>query len=311
MGQAILYLTSLLALLALGAAVAALVLGDRAFNTRLAAQFNPKAGAVQGARLAALSMAPALLRTLVSWGETAGRGSLEDTKRASLRLRLIQAGFYSDGAVEVFFGIRAAAAMTLAVLATFIVLALGITGLLRVAGVIMLGANIGLFVPNILLSSRVAKRSRAMYLGLPDAIDLMVVSLEAGATMSAALQRVEAEFGELHPVLTEQFGIVLNELQAGASRAEALTRLARRSPSDEVRALTTMIIQSEALGASLGDTLRVFSDEMRKTRYLDAERKAAELPVKIAFPLVFCIFPCLAGVIFIPIALRFMRTTFG
>jgi tight adherence protein C len=213
--------------------------------------------------------------------------------------------------VEVFFGIRAAAALALGILAALIVLAVGITGALQVAGVIMLGANVGLFVPNILLSGRVAKRSKAMYLGLPDAIDLMVVSLEAGATLSASLQRVEAEFGELHPVLTEQLAIVLNELQAGASRAEALTRLAQRSPSDEVRSLTTMIIQSEALGASLGDTLRVFSDEMRKTRYLDAERKAAELPVKIAFPLVFCIFPCLAGVIFIPIALRFMRTTFA
>ena len=82
------------------------------------------------------------------------------------------------------------------------------------------------------------------------------------------------------------------------------------SPGDEVRALTTLLTQSEAVGASLGGTLRVFAEEMRKSRYLAAETKAAELPVKMAFPLVFCIFPCLTGVIFIPVAIQLFRTLF-
>lgn len=307
MAQLFVFLTGLLALLAFAGAVGALTLTDRAFNTRLAV-LNGEAPARQGRRAKGFSLSPALLKTLIHWGERAGKGSLDTDKRADLRMKLVQAGFYSERAVEAFFGIRAVSALALAALALAGVLIFNVASLLWIAGSIMFAANIGLFLPNIVLSSRIGERCKAVYQGLPDAIDLMVVSLEAGATMSAALQKVEAEFGELHPVLTEQFAIVLNEMQAGASRAEALTRLAYRSPSDEVRSLTTMIIQSEAVGASLGDTLRVFADDMRKTRFMDAERKAAELPVKIAFPLVFCIFPCLAGVLFIPVALRFMRT---
>jgi tight adherence protein C len=309
MAQVFFYLVSLLALLALAGAVGAFTLRDRIFDARLAGLTGagpaPKAEAPQPTKF---TLSPAFLKTLVRWGEKAGKGSLDTEKRADLKLRLVQAGFYSERAVEAFFGIRAMAALALAGVALAVVLALNLSSLLWIAGLIMMGANIGLFLPNIMLSSRISERSKAMYRGLPDAIDLMVVSLEAGATLSAAVQRVEAEFRELHPVLTEQFGIMLDEMQAGASRAEALARLAQRSPSDEVRSLTTMIIQSESIGAALGDTLRIFADDLRKTRFMDAERRAAELPVKIAFPLVFCIFPCLTSVLFVPVGLRLLRT---
>ncbi|HEY8618422.1 type II secretion system F family protein [Phenylobacterium sp.] len=310
MAELVIFLATVLAVLALGAGVAALVMGDRAFDSRLTALSagRPGAAAVQGPFSAIL---PTLLDSLIRWGRTAGRGSLETEARASLRMKLVQAGFYADRAAEAFFGIRAAAALLLGVLGLVAGLALNLWGVFGAVAGAMLGANIGLFVPNLVLSSKIKARTEAMYLGLPDAIDLMVVSLEAGATLSAALQRVEAEFRDLHAVVTEQFGIVLAEMQAGASRAEALTRLAARSPGDEVKQLTTMIIQSEAVGASLGDTLRVFAEEMRKTRYLDAERKAAELPVKLAFPLVLFIFPCLTSVIFIPVAIRFIRGLMG
>jgi tight adherence protein C len=172
----------------------------------------------------------------------------------------------------------------------------------------VVGGNLGLFLPNYLLSRRIAERSRALRIALPDAIDLMIVAVEAGAALGAALQRVAAEFSDLHPIVSEQFGIMLMEMQAGASRAEALTRLAARAPSDEVGALVSMIIQSEAVGASLGGALRAFADELRKTRHLEAERRAAELPVKIAFPLVFCVFPAMSGVLFTPVVIRVLRT---
>lgn len=299
------YVVVLLALIGGAGGVGLLMTEDRAFNERLSTY--AKGVRPRRERRSVRDLAPPVVKTLSRWGERAGKGGIENESRLLLRIKLVQAGFYSEGAVETFFGIRAAAAAGFALMALMLVVALHMTGLLKVAGAVMVGANIGLFLPNLMLASRVRQRTNAMYLGLPDAIDLMVVSLEAGATLSAAVQRVEAEFADLHPVLTEQFGVMLMEMQAGASRSEALTRLALRSPGDEVRSLTTMIIQSEAVGASLGDTLRVFADEMRKTRYLDAERKATELPVKLAFPLVFCIFPCLAGVIFIPIMIRFMR----
>jgi len=305
MAIAVSYITSVLAFFSFAAAVAALTLGDRAFNARLAALSS---GAADDRGGLGARLWPALHKVLIRWGEKAGRGSLDTDKRADLRMRLVQAGFYSERAAEAFFGIRAIGALGFALLAIVLLLAFNVTNLTWVGLAIMLAANIGLFAPNWVLQARIAERSKAVYHGLPDAIDLMVVSLEAGATLSVAIQRVEEEFRELHPVLTEQFGIMLDEMQAGASRAEALSRLALRSPTDEVRGLTTMIVQSEAVGASLGDTLRVFAEEMRKTRFMDAERKAAELPVKLAFPLVFCIFPCLTGVLFIPVAIRYART---
>jgi tight adherence protein C len=175
----------------------------------------------------------------------------------------------------------------------------------------MLGANLGYIGPKVLLARRIRDRVAAMRLGLPDAIDLMVVSVEAGATLTAAIQRLVAEFRELHPVLAEQFGVMLTELQAGASRAEALTRLAQRCPAEELTSFSTMLIQSEAVGASLGSALRVFAEEVRASRFLEAERKAAELPVKLAFPLVLCIFPCLVAVIFIPVGIQMLRHLLG
>jgi tight adherence protein C len=247
------------------------------------------------------------LRILTRFGERAGKGAIEQDKRSAVRQKLIRAGFYSDRAVEVFFGLRAAA------LAAFLLAGLGL-GLalhaqaLKLVVFATVGGNLGLFLPNYLLSRRVAERSRALRIALPDAIDLMIVAVEAGAALGAALQRVAAEFSDLHPIVSEQFGLMLMEMQAGASRAEALTRLAARAPSDEVGALVSMIIQSEAVGASLGGALRAFADELRKTRHLEAERRAAELPVKIAFPLVFCVFPAMSGVLFTPVVIRVLRT---
>jgi tight adherence protein C len=306
MNSVVILVSTSVAILALAGAGTALVFGDRAFQRRLSNRIRR----IDPAPTAAVSatIAPALLRAVTTWGERAGRGALEADRRSALRERLVQAGFHAERAAEAFFGIRVVAALGLGGLALLACLAFNVANLLIFAAVVMLAANLGLFLPNLLLSSRIKARAHAVYFGLPDAIDLLVVSLEAGATLSAALQRVEAEFRDLHPVLTEQFAILLAEMQAGASRAEALTRLGRRIASDELRRLATMVIQSEAVGASLGGSLRVFAEEMRQARYLDAERKAAELPVKLAFPLVFCIFPCLSGVIFIPIGLSFLRT---
>lgn len=308
MAQPLLLLIVFLAVAGLVSAVGVLLMGDRVFGARLSARLH---GAPATAATPVSTLGPALLRTMVRWGQKAGRGALENESRAVLRLKLIQAGFYSERAAEAFFGIRATAAVGLAMLALAAVMVLHVANLVWIAVAVMLAANVGLFAPNVLLAQRIKARGEAIHYGLPDAIDLLVVSLEAGATLSAGLQRVQIEFRDLHPVLTEQFGILMMEMQAGASRAEALTRMAYRVPSEELKALTTMIVQSEAVGASLGAALRVFAEELRQTRYLEAERKAAELPVKLSFPLVLLIFPCLALVIFIPIILRFMHSALG
>jgi tight adherence protein C len=309
MGLAITLTAGLLALLSLAAGLGALSASDRRFEARIAARLR-REDAPAPRRLLA-DLAPRLIRTLTAWGERVGRGALEAEARGELKLTLVQAGFHSPRAAEAYFGIRAAAAGGLAVLAFMACLLFRFDSPLKLTIVVMVAANLGLFAPKMLLARRVKARSLALKQGLPDAIDLMVVAVEAGSTLSSAIQRVQAEFGQLHPVLAEHMGFLLMEMQAGASRAEALSRFAERAGIDEARSLATLLIQSEAVGASLGGTLRVFAEEMRKARFLEAERKAAELPVKMAFPLVFCIFPCLTGVIFVPIAIRFLRTMFA
>lgn len=305
-------LAALLALVSLALGVRALAITQPGFEARIARRLRGPAEADGPARptLAEL-FGPRLVKTLIRWGERAGRGGLDSDRRQALKLTLVQAGFYSPRAAEAFFGIRAAAAAGFAVLGLGLAIALEIGALAQAAFLVAAAANIGLFAPMVVLRRKVQARGEAVRLALPDAIDLMVVAVEAGSTLNSAIQRVQAEFKGLHPVLAEQLGIMMMEMQAGASRAEALSRLAERAPIDEVKSLANLLIQSEAVGASLGGTLRVFADEMRKRRYIEAERKAAELPVKIAFPLVFCIFPCLTGVIFIPVAIRFLRTLFA
>ncbi|RAK52531.1 type II secretion system F family protein [Phenylobacterium deserti] len=309
MAQLLLVVLLALAGLTLAAGAATLLLSDHGFNARL----NTRLGATAAPSAQGLAgrLTPQALHLLTRWGEATGKGALEDDRRAALRLRLIQAGFYSDRAAEAFFGIRVAAALVLMPIALLVSLPLGLEGSLGFLAPLMVGANLGFFVPNILLDRRIAERREAMRLGLPDAVDLLVVSIEAGATLSAGIQRLVREFAELHPVVSEQFGILLTEIQAGASRADALNRMTKRSASEEVGSLVTMLIQSEAVGTSLGGALRVFSDELRKARYLEAERKAAELPVKLAFPLVLLIFPCLLTVIFIPVGLQLLSTLSG
>ena len=290
-----------LGLLVMGVALGMIVLSDSPTNLRLARLGRVVAPLQRESRKARLT------ETLKRVGAVAGRGSLEGAQRASVRAKLVQAGFYASHAVEAFFAIRVVTALgfcLLAITAVFLLRPHGpFVGLLA----ILAGAGIGLYLPNLLLRQRIAERRRALRIGLPDAVDLMVVCLEAGGTLSSAMQRVESEFRDLHPVITEQLGIVLAEIQAGSSRADALTRLADRVGSDEISGLVTMLVQSEALGASMAQTMRVFGEQMRQARYLDAERRASELPVKLSIPLVLFIFPALMTVIFTPLIIRIFR----
>jgi len=290
-----------LSLLVLAAALGLIVLGDSPMNLRLAkhARLTATVG-IHGRR-------DSLASTLRRLGAAAGRGSLEGVARASLRAKLVQAGFYDDHAVEVFFAIRVVMALGLGLLAMIATLVLRPPGPMTALLVIFIAAAVGLYLPNLMLQARIRERQRAMRIGLPDTIDLMVVCLEAGGTLSSAMQRVEMEFRDLHPVISEQLGVALMEMQAGSSRADALTRLAERAGVDEISGLVTMLVQSEALGASVAQTMRVSAEQTRENRYLDAEQRASELPVKLAFPLVLFIFPSLMTVIFTPLIIRIVR----
>lgn len=305
MNSATLSILIALALAMFAVALALIYLADESVRRRLSVAAGGRREADAGVSSQGLSW---LIRFGAQVQERAGWKSAEDL--GAIRLSLVRAGIYAEKAVEVFAAIRILLALALGFAAGVAILALRLDNALLGALMVMAGAAIGLYAPVLIVRARGADRVAAVRLALPDAIDLMVVCMEAGSSLTQSMQRVAVELKAAHPVMSEQLQITLLEMQAGASRAEALRNLAQRAPDARLRSFLTLVIQSDALGAGLGDTLRVFAEEMRKSRLIEAEHKAAELPVKIAIPLVFFIFPCLMAIIFTPIIIRFIRILF-
>ncbi len=245
-----------------------------------------------------------LLRVLYPLQQALRKGEDEKT-RGLIRTRLIQAGFYNPHTDKIYFLIRIGLAVFLSAVATPILFYFlpPVPGNLVIFGIVF-AAVIGYFGPSLALTTIISNRQQEFRLGMPDALDMMLVGIESGMSLPAALQQLCEELAEAHPVVCEQFQIVGLEFQAGKSRAEALQSLARRVDVDEARTFASMITQSEALGTSLAQTLRVIADEMRKDRLLKAEKTATELPVKMAFPLVLFIFPALFMTIMAPVLIR-------
>jgi len=248
------------------------------------------------------------LRILARLEKFAVKGEKE---QSSIRLSLIRAGFYDPKAVTVYFGTRVFAALALA-LAAMLGLPLLNTnqnivpiGLLPVFG--GLAAAVGYIVPALYLSRRTHSRQLQVREGFPDALDMMLVCVEAGLGLAAAIERVGTELSKANAVLAENFKLVGIETRAGKPREEALRNLAQRTGVDDVSSFVTMLIQTEQLGTSIAETLRVYAFEMRNRRLLRAEEQANKLPVKIVLPLAFCILPCLWIVIFTPLVIKIMR----
>lgn len=283
-------------------ALALIYLADEGVRRRLSM-------AAGGRRSADSSVSSHGLSWLVEFGENVQEkvGWKAPADLNAIRMQLIRAGIYGDKAVEIFAAIRILLALALGVLFGLALIFVDLDNFLVGMLMVMMGAAIGLYAPVLVVQMRARERTKAVRIALPDAMDLLVVSMEAGSTLTQALQRVGNELKQAHPVLSEQFQITLLEMQAGASRADALRRLVERAPDERLRSFITLVVQSDQLGAGLGQTLRVFSEEMRRSRLIEAEHTAAELPVKIAIPLVFFIFPCLMGIIFTPIIIRFVR----
>ncbi len=292
--------------LALGATALALIyLADESVRRRLSV-----VGA--GRRDATQSVSGDGLSWLIRVGEVlqARTGKQDAAEMGTLRLVLVRAGIYAEHAPAVFAAIRVLLALSLAFAAGVLLILLRVDNALLNVFLVMGCAAIGMYAPQIWIKARGKERTVLVRRALPDAIDLLVVAMEAGCSLSQAMQRVAAELHQAHPVLSTELQMTLLEMQAGAGRAEALRHLAERVPDDRLRSFLTLVIQSDQLGAGLANTLRVFAEELRRSRMIEAEHKAAELPVKIAVPLVFFIFPCLMGIIFTPIVIRFIRVLF-
>ncbi len=168
-------------------------------------------------------------------------------------------------------------------------------------------ASVGYLLPMLWLRHAVSQRKEKIQDAFPDALDLMVVCVEAGLGLDAAISRVSSEIRFAHPELAEEFNLVSLELRTGLSRAEALKNLKRRIDLEEVSSLVALLVQTDKFGTSIGQSLRVHSDSMRVNRQLRAEEVAAKLPVKLLFPLVFFIFPSLFVVVIGPGAVKIAR----
>ncbi len=166
----------------------------------------------------------------------------------------------------------------------------------------------GLAAPGKYLDSRIAQRKQACSTGFPDMMDLMVACVEAGLSLDASVQRVGEELELRHPIISQHMRVLSLELRAGKARKNAWRAFADRMGLEEAGSLATMLRQAEEMGTSLGQTLRVFSADMRQRRILYAEEKAMALPAKLTLPLIFFVFPVLLGVLTLPAVVMLGKT---
>jgi tight adherence protein C len=221
-----------------------------------------------------------------------------------LRRRMLQAGFLDQRAPAFFFLARGVAAIVLG-LASFFVMPMMLrpdNSMLWPA--IFLGGVLGYFAPNVYLSRRIAGRQVEHRAGFPDFMDLLVVCADAGLSMEAALDRVGRELADSYPSLSANVHMATLEMRAGRTLSETLEHLADRLGLEEARSFATLLQQSEKLGSSLTEALRVYSDDMRHKRLSRAEEKAYSLPAKLSVPLTLCVFPVVIIVIMLPIYVK-------
>jgi tight adherence protein C len=227
----------------------------------------------------------------------------------ALRAKLVQAGYYSREAAAIYLGAKAtlmiAAILGMVLLLPYALSKHGGFGAVAIGGAFAIAAMLG---PDQVIKSRRTKREREYREGFPDLLDLLVASVEAGLSLDAAVNRVTEELQRRYPGLTEHLKVLTLELRAGKARKDAWGAFAERLGIDEARSLATMLRQAEEMGTSLGETLAVFSEDMRSKRMLYAEEKAMALPAKMMIPLILFIFPCLIGILMLPAIYRIKET---
>ncbi len=234
--------------------------------------------------------------------------SLVDSKDEALRGKLAAAGFTAGYAPRVYTLLRLVLVLGLPI-TVFLLYWVGGSSpsVLKLYISLIVAAAAGLYLPSLFVQAKADRRQRDLVNGFPDALDLMLVCVEAGLGLEAAFARVGMEMTTSHPRLAEQFGAVVLELRAGRSHEDALRRMSDRAGSDEIRAFGTLLIQSTKLGSSIAQTLRVYASEMRDRRRMRAEEKAHRLPVLISIPLVACMLPTMIGVLMLPAMIRVIR----
>ncbi|HEX4042632.1 MAG TPA: type II secretion system F family protein [Xanthobacteraceae bacterium] len=226
------------------------------------------------------------------------------TDLKALRQRLVLAGVYDPHAAAYYFLARGACAVAFAVIVYFSLSMLGLNAKTSFWLFVFGGGGLGYLAPSLYLDRRIAGRRLEHQAGFPDFMDLLVVCADAGLAMEASLDRVGRELGMSYPSLAANIHMANLEIRAGRTMTEALEHLGDRLGLEEARSFATLIAQSDELGSSISNALRIYSDDMRHKRLSRAEEKAYSLPAKLAVPMMVCIFPVLFIVILCPVIVR-------
>lgn len=231
-----------------------------------------------------------------------------DWESSALRTRFLHAGIRNPDARLVYFGAKTLLPVALAGFAY-----VALRGFTQSSGFallffVFLSALIGCYVPNLLLYFKIKSRQREIFESFPDAADLMLVCVEAGLGLDAGLSKVADEIQRKSVALAEELHLTNLEMRAGATREKSLRNLALRTGVEEIGTFATMLTQADKFGTSIGDALRVFSDDLRHKRQVLAEERAAKVPTKMLFPLVLFIFPSILMVVLGPALIQIIRT---
>ncbi|MCM0044527.1 MAG: type II secretion system F family protein [Burkholderiaceae bacterium] len=229
----------------------------------------------------------------------------EGWEGSAMKLRFINAGWRGTSAPVIFFGIKTMLAFCLPLL----VLLSGGEPLLASgsAKILLVTAGIGYYLPNLVLRHVIAVRQREIFESFPDALDLLIICVEAGLSLDQALAKVAAEIDIKSKVLAQELQLVQIELRSGFTKEAALRHLALRTGVEDIDLLVAMLIQADRFGTSMGDSLRVHADNLRTKRRQRAEEAAAKIAVKLLLPLIFMIFPTLMLVLMGPAVIQIYR----
>lgn len=230
-----------------------------------------------------------------------------DAEMSTLREKLSQAGFRQESATKYFLASKTIAGIALAIVAVLCCVARG-TDTRQMFSITAFVGGLGFMFPNVWLALARSQRGEKIRNGMPDSLDLLVVSVESGLALDAGIQRVSDEMIHVHPELSEELQIATLETQMGVPRAEALENMARRTGVEEMRSLVAVITQAEKFGTSVAKALRTQADTLRTKRRLAAEERAQKTTVKLMLPLVLFIFPSIFVVLVGPAGLRIAET---
>jgi tight adherence protein C len=250
------------------------------------------------------------LETVTKMSERVAKLSLpkEDWDKSVLRLRFANAGIRTPSAAAIYFAAKTVLALALPAGALIVFgNAFQADSHIYLLLTVLAASALGFYLPNVVMTRLVESRQRKLFEDLPDALDLMTVCVEAGLGLDAAMMRVAQEIGVKSHALKDEFDMMLLELRAGSGREKALRNLSLRTGVEDIDTLAAMLIQADRFGTSVGDSLRVYTDNLRTKRRLRAEEQAAKIALKLLFPLMFFIFPTLLAVLVGPSAIQIVR----